>query len=220
MLTKRRREVLNFISSFLRQKGYSPSLEEIRQHLKLSSVSTAHYHVSKLGQLGYIAKVNHQARALDVQEQAAIINTDNTLPAGKSFSVPVYGLASAGLATVFAEENLLGHVKIPRNLKIKNGGVFAIQVKGDSMNRADIDGKNLEEGDFALIDTDYRHPESGDYVLSIIDNCANLKKFERDSTTGTIRLISESTNPNHKPIYISSEDSYMVNGKIIAVLKK
>ena len=220
MLTKRRREVLNFVSSFLRERGYSPSLEEIKQHLQLSSVSTAHYHINKLDQLGYIAKVNHRARALDVQEQITTASAKNSLAVNKSFSVPVYGLANAGPATIFAEENLLGHVKIPRSLRMRGQGVFAIQVKGDSMNQADIDGKNLEEGDFALIDAEYRNPKSGDYVLSIIDDCANLKKFERDSKTSSIRLMSESTNKNHKPIYISSEDNYMVNGKIIAVLKK
>lgn len=71
-----------------------------------------------------------------------------------------------------------------------------------------------------LIDPENQSPQNGDYVLSIIDDCANLKKFERDSKTGAIRLVSESTNKTHKPIYISSEDNYMVNGKIVAVLKK
>ena len=88
------------------------------------------------------------------------------------------------------------------------------------MNRAKIEGKNLEEGDFVLIDSEYRTPKNGDYVLSVIDGAANLKKFERDTKTGDVKLISESNNPKHKPIYISSEDDFMINGKIISVIKR
>jgi len=97
---------------------------------------------------------------------------------------------------------------------------FALRVEGDSMNKAKIAGKNLEEGDFVVIDSEYRSPKNGDYVLSVIDGCANLKKFERDNKTGEVLLVSESTNPKHKPIYISSEDNFMINGKIVNVVKK
>ncbi len=88
------------------------------------------------------------------------------------------------------------------------------------MNKAKISGKNLNDGDFVLIDSEYRTPRNGDCVLSVIDGMANLKKFEKDTRTGDIKLVSESTNKSHKPIYISSEDDFMINGKIIAVLKK
>lgn len=62
--------------------------------------------------------------------------------------------------------------------------------------------------------------KNDDYVLSVIDGCANLKKFEKDTKTGAIRLLSESKNPKHKPIYVSSEDDFMINGRIISVVKK
>ena len=65
------------------------------------------------------------------------------------------------------------------------------------------------------IDSEYKNPKNGDYVLSVIDGCANLKKFERDAKSGEIRLLSESKNPKHKPIYISSQDNFIVNGKIV-----
>ena len=88
------------------------------------------------------------------------------------------------------------------------------------MNKANIDGKNLEEGDFVLIDSLYKNPKNGDYVLSVIEGCANLKKFERNSKTGEVMLLSESKDPKHKPIYLSSKDDFMINGKIISVIKK
>jgi len=218
MLTKRQKEVLDFIKSFTQREGYAPSLEEIKKYLKLSSVSTAHYHVSKLEEAGYLEKRDRQARALDVKEYEIAKNSKQKMES--SFSAPVYGMANAGPATMFAEENLSGYVKIPSSLRVKKDNLFAVQVDGDSMNQANINGKSLDDGDFALIDPENQSPQNGDYVLSIIDDCANLKKFERDVKTGAIRLVSESTNKNHKPIYISSEDNYMVNGKIIAVLKK
>jgi SOS-response transcriptional repressor LexA len=53
-----------------------------------------------------------------------------------------------------------------------------------------------------------------------MDGCANLKKFERDTKTGDVMLVSESKNSKHKPIYVSSEDDFMINGKIVNVIKK
>ena len=134
--------------------------------------------------------------------------------------MPILGSANAGPATIFAEGNISGYLRISRNDLNRKNGVFALRVDGDSMNKAKINGKNLEEGDFVLIDSEYKNPKNDDYVLSVIDGCANLKKFERDAKTGTIRLLSESKNPKHKPIYVSSEDDFMVNGRIISVVKK
>ena len=134
--------------------------------------------------------------------------------------IPILGAANAGPATLFAEENIAGYLKISQSLLNKKDKIFALRVEGDSMNRARINGKNLEEGDFVLIDSEYKNPKNGDYVLSVIDGCANLKKFEKDMRSGEIKLLSESKNSKHKPIYVSSEDDFMINGKIISVVKK
>ena len=66
MLTKRQKEVLDFIKEFSKKKGYAPSLEEIQKHFKLASVSTAHFHVTKLKNGGYLDKVKNKARAITV----------------------------------------------------------------------------------------------------------------------------------------------------------
>ena len=219
MLTKRRKEILDFVRAFTNTEGYSPSLEEIKKHLSLSSVSTVHYHVKKLEQSGYIQAENRRARKLHVSSDT-IASQEGPPRLPVIFSVPVYGYANAGPATLFAEENLIGYVKIPDSLHGKKDHIFAVEVQGNSMDRANISGKNLEEGDFALIDSQHRQPGDGDYILSIIDGCANLKKFKRHSKTGAIQLLSESSDESHKPIYISSEEKYMVNGKVIFVVKK
>ena len=101
----------------------------------------------------------------------------------------------------------------------KQSGVFAVRVEGDSMNKADIAGNNLENGDLAIIDSEYKTPRNGDYVLSVLDGLANLKRFRRDQRTGNVVLVSESKNPKHKPLHISSADDFMINGKIIGVVK-
>lgn len=218
MITKKQKEILDFLNTYSKNKGYAPSLDEIRAHFKLASVSTAHYYIKKLQKEGYLEKVSNQPRSINLNSNEVI----RTIVPKKieSFSVPVLGSASAGPATIFAEANISGYLKISRNDLNRKDGVFALRVEGDSMNKAKIDGKNLVEGDFVLIDSEYKNPKNGDYVLSVIDDCANLKKFEKDTKTGAIRLLSESKNPKHKPIYVSSEDDFMVNGRIISVVKK
>lgn len=218
MLTKKQKEVLDFLNSYSKSKGYAPSLDEIRHYFKLASVSTAHYYVAKLQKEGYLQKTSNQPRAININSDE-IIKT--IIPKKtESFSVPVLGSANAGPATIFAEENISGYLRVSRNDLNRKNGIFALRVEGDSMNKAKIDRKNLEEGDFVLINSEYKNPKNGDYVLSVIDGCANLKKFEKSAKTGEIRLLSESKNPKHKPIYVSSEDDFMVNGKIISVIKK
>lgn len=218
MLTPKQRKVFDYIEKYCRDNCYAPSLEEIRENFNLASVSTAHHHINKLLEEGYLKKDANQPRGIAVQPTEFVKKVvPKTI---KHFSVPILGTANAGDASVFAEENVEGYVRVPRRLINKKDGVFALRIEGDSMNRAVINGKNVEEGDFVLIDSENRVPKNGDYVLSIIDGMANLKKFERDKKTGNIRLISESSNPDHKPIYISSDDDFMVNGKVIGVIKK
>lgn len=218
MITQKQKNVLNYIERYSKKKGYAPSLEEIRKKFNLASVSTAHYYIEKLLDKGYLKRDSHQPRGIEIQPAEYI---KKVIPKNiEYFSVPVLGSANAGDATIFAEENMEGRVRISRRFINRKDGVFALRVEGDSMNKAEIDGKKIEESDFVLIDSEYRTPKNGDYVLSVIDGMANLKKYEKDTKTGNIKLVSESTNPSHKPIYISSEDDFMVNGKIIAVIKK
>ena len=218
MLTKKQKGVLDFLNAYSKDKGYAPSLDEIRRHFKLVSISTAHYYIQKLEEEGYLQKVFNQPRSINVNSNEFM---KSILPKSiESFSIPVLGSANAGPATSLAEENISGYLKVSHKDINRKNGVFALRVEGDSMNKAKIAGKNLEEGDFVVIDSEYRSPKNGDYVLSVIDGCANLKKFERDNKTGEVLLVSESTNPKHKPIYISSEDNFMINGKIVNVVKK
>lgn len=221
MVSPKQKQIYDFIVSYSQEHGVSPSLEEIADHFSfLKYPSSAHYHVKKLQDEGYLERESNRPRSIGIFADRTVKTPIFKKNGMDSIRVPVLGAANAGPATLFAEENVAGYLKVSRSALNRRSDVFALRVEGDSMNQAKIDGKNLEEGDFVLIDSTYRTPRNDDYVLSVIDDCANLKKFQRDQKTGDVMLFSESSNTKHKPIYISSEDDFMVNGKIIGVIKK
>lgn len=131
--------------------------------------------------------------------------------------IPVVGAANCGPATLFADEHIEKYITVSESFLKKKDNVFALIAKGDSMNRAEISGNNIEENDYVVVDGNIRIPNSGDYILSVIDNCANIKKYAR-TKDGNVALLSESTS-NHPPIYIGENDQFIVNGKIIQVIK-
>ncbi len=88
-----------------------------------------------------------------------------------------------------------------------------------AMNRAMVNGNTIEDGDYLLVDSDQTSPSNGDIVLSVIDDMANIKKYVWDEANNQIVLVSESTK-DIPPIYIHEDDSFMINGKVIQVIKK
>lgn len=220
MLTKKQKEVYDFIKNHTESEGYSPSLEEIKDEFGLASVSTAHYYVEKLQIGGYLNKESNMSRSISLEPNELIESPFLSEMGFDSISVPLVGSADCGPADMVAEENVEGYLKVSKRILNKMDGVFALRAKGDSMNKAKIGGRSIEDGDFVLIDSDYRNPKNGDYVLSVIDGHANLKRFRINKKGTEIKLMPESTNHRHKPIFLSSEDDFMINGKIIAVLKK
>ena len=211
-LTKKQKKVLDFIEDYSEHNGCAPSLEEIREEFNLASVSTSHYYIERLRKTGFLSKTANTPRGLRIHK------TDK--PSEGSLLLPILGTANCGEAVSLAIENPEGYRKIPFTFMRKRDDIFVLKAEGDSMNMAEIGEakKNIEPGDFVIIDSDINGVKHGDYVLSIIDGCANIKKLGVHD--GYLRLISESSNPVHKPIYLSSEDDFMINGKVLAVVKK
>jgi SOS-response transcriptional repressor LexA len=87
------------------------------------------------------------------------------------------------------------------------------------MNKSIVNGNTIEDGDYLIIDSSDTSPSSGDVVLSVIDEMANIKKYVWDEENNQIVLVSESTK-DIPPIYIHEDDSFMINGKVIQVIKK
>lgn len=172
------------------------------------------HHLSQLVKKGLV-RVDKMRGVIEKVKSGTIKNTNLV-------SIPILGMANCGPATSVAEERIEGYLQISSSLLKKNNkNIFALKAVGASMNKADIGGKNIEDGDYVIIDGETKMPEHGDYVLSVIDGMANIKKFIWDTENNQIILASESTK-DFSPIYIHQDDSYnyIMNGKVIQVIKK
>jgi repressor LexA len=140
--------------------------------------------------------------------------------ASKLFSIPVIGTANCGPAQIFAEPNFQGFLKVSGKLikRSRPDGLFAVKADGASMNRAIIDGKNIEDGDYVIINSEDRTPDSNNVVLVIIENKATIKRFIDDRENGQVVLKADSSF-DFEPIYLHPEDEFFINGKAVAVVK-
>ncbi len=219
MLTKKTKEVLDYVRTYMAKHEFAPSLEEIRKHFKLVSVSTAHYHLEKLKEGGYLERGVKQARAITLPPFDYTMSLSGTFSGFEFISVPLVGSANCGPAELLAEENIEGYLTVKRTMLPRASGIFALRASGHSLNRANIKGKNIEDGDIVLIDSEDRDIKDGDYVLSIIGGAANLKKYQFDKKHQQINLLSESSQA-FKPIIILPGDDFAINGKVVGVMKR
>ena len=145
-----------------------------------------------------------------------IVDNDEEIVYDYLIGVPILGYANAGTPLVSAEEENLGNIKVDPKLVNKKEDLFALIVKGDSMDLAEIEGKNIEEGSYLIVQKD-AEIQDGDVVVAIIDNSATVKRFKRGD--GMITLYPESTNPLNQPIFLDKDTDVMFNGKVIKVLE-
>lgn len=184
----------------------------------------------KLREIGALTGVNHPQLVkhhLDQLKKKGLLDQKGKI-AQKSMTqngfvllnIPVYGSANCGQATMIAEENLEGYLKVsPSLITADPKNLFALRALGLSMNQAKIDGRySINDGDYVVIDKSITNPKPGEYIVSIIDGAANIKKYLYDSETNQVVLASESS-LDFPPIYIDENSDYLVNGKVIAVLK-
>jgi len=143
------------------------------------------------------------------------------LKGARLLAIPILGSANAGPANRLAEAHIEGYLRISSTFigSAAKHQLFALKVDGPSMNRAKVDGKRIENGDYVIIDSEARSPRDGDIVLSIIDGMANIKRYHRDELNKQIALVSDSTD-RFPPIYIHQDDDFMINGKVVQVIKK
>ncbi len=197
MLTKRRKQVLNFITNYQKNKGYAPSLEEICKKFKLASVSTAHFHVSKLRDAGYLEKKENKPRAIDATKREEIIK------------VPIIGTIAAG-QPIEAIEILGETIAVPKNEISSPLKHYALKVEGDSMIE---DG--IFNGDIVVI-REQQYADDGQTVVAIIDdNKATLKKIYKEKN----RIRLQPANPSLFPFYRTEVEVRGVVEKIIRNLE-
>lgn len=211
ILTPKQKIVLQSIKSYFSQHKQMPTVREIQGEasklgLKLKSIRSFFIYLNELEEKGYIQRTSED-RGIKLKG----VTTETFM------DVPVLGMANAGTALAFADEYVEGYLKVSRNI-VRNRDVFAVQISGTSMNKAKVNGKTIEDGDFVLVDKSARNYETGDKVLVIIDGLATVKTY-RSHDGRNIVLMPESTDIKHKPIFLTSEDNFVINGKVVNVLK-
>ena len=223
MLTKKQKNLLLFINKKLRSSGVSPSYEEMKLSLNLKSKSGIHRLISALEERGFIKRLAHKARALEViklPETASandIYNSfspsvirgglDDSSAANKESEVPVLGNIAAG-TPIEAIQNEVTRIPLPSNIE-KNGEYFGLKVNGDSMIEAGIN-----DGDTVIIKkTDTA--ENGKIVVALIDDHeAMLKRLRRKGKT----VALESANRNYET-KIFGPDRVKVQGILVSLYR-
>lgn len=187
------------------------TLRQIGELIGESLPQKIKHHLSQLERKGFILIDRKNKKISRINKQART--------GGIFVSIPIVGSANCGPANIYADQNIEGYLKISKRLAPNKKGVFAIKVEGGSLNKANIAGKNIESGDYVIIDSKVVSPHDGDYVVSIIDGMANIKKYRFDRKNSRIALLSESTQ-EYDPIFIHKNDDFKINGKVIDVVKK
>ena len=190
------------------------SLRDIGRLVGVSAPQIVKHHLLQLEKNGFI-QMDRLAKVMVKTRQGIFSSTNHLL------AIPIYGTANCGPATAYANQETEGYLRVSGKLLSKKKGVFAIKASGYSMNKAHINGECVEDGDYVLVDPTANSIRNGDYVLSIIDGMANIKRFFRDNENERVILMSESS-ASVSPIFIHRDDldRYLVNGKVIQVIKK
>ena len=197
-LTRRQREIYDFIRRFVVEKGYSPSLEEIGEAFGLSSVATVHKHVSHLVEKGMLKKAWNRSRSVEPVE----------LPEPGGFSLPLAGVVAAGAPIEAIEDHET--IEVPRDLVSSRGESFVLRVRGESM----ID-EQIRDGDFVVVES-RSEARNGETVVALIrGQDATLKRFYRKG--GKVRL--EPANVSMRPIELPAED-VEIRGVVRGLLRR
>jgi repressor LexA len=198
-LTRRQKEILDYVGKHLERRGYAPTIEEIGEHFGLSSLATVHKHLTNLQDKGFIKRAANRSRALELVPSGMAV---------RAVELPLLGRVAAGspieaitgTETVFVPEDMVGR-----------RDTYVLQVKGDSM----ID-EQIRDGDYVIVE-DRTSVRDGEMVIALIGGeSATLKKLYREGE-GRVRL--QPANRRMKPIFVDQDD-LRVQGVVIGVLRK
>lgn len=192
-LTKRQREIYDYLKEHIRSKGYAPSIVEIGKQFQLRSPATVHKHLVHLEEKGLIRKQHNLSRAIEVVEKP-------------TREYPLLGNIAAGKPI-----EVLDHREMVALLPdAGDKDIFVLRVKGNSMIE-----DHIQDGDYVIIER-RNVAENGETVVALIDNDqATLKRFYREK--GRVRL--QPAHPDMKPIIVREGD-FAIQGVVIGVLRK
>jgi len=198
-LTKRQRQILDYVESFIEAYGYSPSFEEIAEHFGYSSLATVHEHLSNLEQKGLLRKNYNKSRSLEVvRAQMGVL----------ALELPLLGTVAAGLPIEAIRDE--DTVSVPHDM-VRSGNNYVLRVKGNSM----VD-EQIRDGDYIIVNS-RQTAENGEMVVALVGgDSATVKKFYREKD-GRIRL--QPANPTMQPMYFQAEE-VEIQGIVVGVIRK
>ncbi|MBW3592822.1 MAG: transcriptional repressor LexA, partial [Actinobacteria bacterium] len=180
-LTKRQREILDYLNEFIQQHGYAPSLEEIGRRFSLSSLATVHKHLTNLQEKGFIKRAWNRSRSVEMVQNKS---------GGRALELPLLGYVAAGVPI----EAVVGNetIAVPEDFVGKRE-TYVLRVRGNSM----ID-EQIRDGDFVIVE-DRRTADNGEMVIAMLNGAeVTLKKLYREQ--GQIRL--QPANPALLPLVV------------------
>ncbi|MBW3628821.1 MAG: transcriptional repressor LexA [Gemmatimonadetes bacterium] len=197
-LTKRQRQILDYVQNFIDAEGYSPSFEEIAENFGYSSLATVHEHLSNLETKGYLRKNYNKSRSLE------LVAAEGTL----AVELPLLGSVAAGLPIEAVSQN--ESLAVPHDM-LRAGSNYVLRVKGDSMVE-----EQIRDGDYIVVNS-RQTAENGEMVVALVGGeSATVKKFYRERD-GRIRL--QPANVTMQPMYFPAEE-VQIQGIVIAVIRK
>jgi len=197
-LTRRQKEVYDFVRDFIHDRGYSPSLQEIGDHFNLSAVATVHKHVSNLVEKGLLQRGRNQNRSLELVESGPPVGVRE---------LPMFGYVAAGHPI----EVTPGAEKIPvPEILTGKGRTYVLKVRGESMI-----GEHICEGDLVVVE-DRKEARDGEMVIALLHGDeVTLKTFYRER--GRVRL--QPANDEMAPIYVR-EENVRIQGVVIGLMRR
>ncbi len=203
-ITRRQRQVYDFISRFVAEKGYSPSFEEIGEGLGLNSLATVHKHISNLEKKGLLTRDYNRSRSIDLLPPKGKLK--QSMSVNTAVVLPLLGRIAAG-QPIEAVQN-------PETISladfVQSKEVFVLEVRGDSMQ-----DEAILDGDYVLVEKT-KTAHNGDIVVALVDGTdATLKRFYHEGDQ--IRL--QPSNTNMRPITVHAS-AVQIQGRVIGVLRK
>lgn len=199
ILTRRQKEVWDYLENYIATHGYAPTLEEIGAHFGLSSLATVHKHLSNLERKGVINRKWNLSRAIEIAPPQKTV---------QAVEVPLLGRVAAGVPIEAVETN--DTLTIPGDFVRRPHHAFALRVEGESMV-----GEGILDGDFIVVE---KRPaaDNGETVVAVLNGEATVKKFYRERG-GKVRL--QPANQRMAPI-VAKEKDLEIRGVVVAVLRK
>jgi repressor LexA len=197
-LTKRQREIFDYVKSYGEQHGYPPTVRDIGKAIGLTSSSTVHAHLANLEKLGVLRRDPTKPRAIEVL-------VDKAKAAVAPSGLPLVGQVAAG-QPVLAEENIEEYVSVP---EIAGGdqGEFVLRVKGDSMV-----GAGIFEGDYVVV-RPQETATDGEIVVALVEDEATVKRFFKEREHVRLQPENDALDP------ILSRDVQLL-GRVVGVCRR